>query len=65
MLILLLDVAQIVLWARNQLHAKLFVGLTMAQTLFWGLVLILDIVGIAVNDQSPRGIGTIVVMLYE
>lgn len=63
-LVLLLDIVQVILWVRNKLHVLVFVGMTMTQTAFWGLVLILDIVDIVVNDQSPRGMGIIVVMLY-
>ncbi|KAF1977360.1 hypothetical protein BU23DRAFT_564879 [Bimuria novae-zelandiae CBS 107.79] len=61
-LVLLLDVVQIVLWYRDMLHPTYFVGLTVFQAIFWGLVLTLDIVSIVRKQQSSKGIGMVVVM---
>jgi hypothetical protein len=62
-LVLLLDVMQIILWTRDRLHPAHFAGLTMFQTAFWGLVLLMDIISIVQNRQNPRAVGLVVIIL--
>ena len=59
----LLDVMQIVLWARDRLRPVYLIGLNTFQLVFWGIIIVLDIVGIAKYGQDPRGIAMAVVML--
>ncbi|KAJ4359673.1 uncharacterized protein N0V89_000229 [Didymosphaeria variabile] len=61
-LVLLLDVVQILLWARDTLYPAYFTGLTVFQAAFWGLVLLMDIILIAKKEQSPQAVGLVVVV---
>ena len=61
--VLLLDVIQIILWTRDRLYPTYFAGLTIFQALFWGLVLLMDIVSIANSQQSSRAVSLVVVIL--
>ncbi|KAL1594543.1 hypothetical protein SLS60_010303 [Paraconiothyrium brasiliense] len=63
-LILSLDVVQILLWARDKLDPAYFVGLTVFQTAFWGLVLLMDIILIAKKEQSARAVGLLYFGLF-
>ncbi|KAL5374812.1 hypothetical protein DPSP01_011648 [Paraphaeosphaeria sporulosa] len=60
--VLLLDVIQIILWTRDRLYPTYFAGLTIFQALFWGLVLLMDIVSIANSQQSSRAVSLVVVI---
>ncbi|KAF2449345.1 hypothetical protein P171DRAFT_190736 [Karstenula rhodostoma CBS 690.94] len=61
-LVLLLDVVQIILWSRDRLYPVYFAGLTIFQAAFWGLVLLMDIISVANNQQNPRAVGLVVVV---
>lgn len=62
-LIALLDIAQVILWARNALRARYFVVLAVPQAVFWFVVLVMDGVGVARGEQAGSGVGLVVVVL--
>ncbi|KAJ4295503.1 hypothetical protein N0V90_007516 [Kalmusia sp. IMI 367209] len=61
-IVLLLDVLQIVMFARHNLQPNGFVIMNSVQTGFWGGVVLMDIVEVAKNRQSPRALALVVVM---